>query len=149
MINLSKNLIFLRKTNNYSQEQLAEKIGVSRQAIAKWENRETMPDIINCDALATLFNVSLDNLIHYDADKVGLAIPPKCKHMFGTTKLGERGQIVLPKQARDMLNLNKGDMLVVLGDENPETLGIALVPSEHFTTIFNQIIKDVYPNKEE
>lgn len=48
---ISSNLIQLRKYHKYSQEQLAEKIGVSRQAVAKWETGETTPDIKNCNAI--------------------------------------------------------------------------------------------------
>lgn len=59
-----------------------------------------------------------------------MPIPPKGKHLFGTVKVGERGQIVLPKKARDLFRIKQGDLLVVLGDENPETAGIALVPGD-------------------
>ena len=52
---ISRNLAFLRQFHRYSQEDVAEKIGVSRQAVAKWENGESIPDILNCDALARLY----------------------------------------------------------------------------------------------
>lgn len=45
-----------------------------------------------------------------------LAIP-KGKHLFGTAKIGEKGQIVIPKEARKLFNINPGDTLLVLGDE--------------------------------
>ena len=57
---ISLNLSALRQYHKYSQEEVAEKIGVSRQAVAKWESGETVPDILNCDALAKLYNVSID-----------------------------------------------------------------------------------------
>jgi len=44
----------MRKLHRLTQEEVAEKIGVSRQAVAKWENGETVPDIQNCLALAEL-----------------------------------------------------------------------------------------------
>lgn len=59
-----------------------------------------------------------------------MPITPKGKHLFGTVKVGDRGQIVLPKKARDLFRIKQGDLLVVLGDENPETAGIALVPGD-------------------
>ena len=59
-----------------------------------------------------------------------MPIPPKGKHLFGTVKVGDRGQIVLPKKARDLFRIKQGDLLVVLGDENPETAGIALVSGD-------------------
>ena len=42
---------------------------------------------------------------------------PKGKHIFGTVKVGEKGQIVIPKEARTLFNINPGDTLLVLGDE--------------------------------
>ena len=125
-----QNLSALRQYHKYSQEEVAEKVGVSRQAVAKWESGETVPDILNCNALAELYDVSLDSLIHYDQEKEHMPIPPKGKHLFGTVKVGDRGQIVLPKKVRDLFRIKQGDLLVVLGDENPETAGIALVPGD-------------------
>ena len=125
-----QNLSALRQYHKYSQEEVAEKVGVSRQAVAKWESGETVPDILNCNALAELYDVSLDSLIHYDQEKEHMPIPPKGKHLFGTVKVGDRGQIVLPKKARDLFRIKHGDLLVVLGDENPETAVIALVPGD-------------------
>ena len=134
---ISQNLLSLRRYHRYSQEEVAEKIGVSRQAVAKWETGETIPDILNCDALAELYNVSVDDLIHFDQTVEKISIPPKGKHLFGTVKVGDRGQIVLPKRARDIFHikspdLKSGDLLVVLGDETPEHAGIALVPGDSF-----------------
>ncbi len=114
---ISRNLAILRQYHKFSQEEIAEKIGVSRQAVAKWESGETIPDILNCDALAKLFDVSVDDLIHYDPSVEKTGIPPKGKHLFGTVKVGDRGQIVLPKKARDIFQIHPGDLLVVLGDE--------------------------------
>lgn len=53
----------MRKQSGMSQEKLAEKIGVSRQAITKWENNTGIPDIENMLALSSLFNVSVDELL--------------------------------------------------------------------------------------
>ena len=63
---ISRNLTVLRQIHKYSQEEVAEKIGVSRQAVAKWESGETAPDLINCDALAELYNVSVDDLTSWN-----------------------------------------------------------------------------------
>ena len=67
-INISKNLIYLRKMNHLSIEQVANEVGVSRQAVSKWEAGETMPDLINCDILANIYNVSVDDLIHFNGE---------------------------------------------------------------------------------
>jgi AbrB family looped-hinge helix DNA binding protein len=49
------------------------------------------------------------------------------KHMFGTVKVGERGQIVIPKEARETFDINPGDRLMILGDEKK---GIAIVKED-------------------
>ena len=133
--NIARNLSMLRQVNRYSQEEVAEQIGVSRQAVAKWETGETIPDILNCDALARLYDVELDDLIHHDPDKTNISIAPKGKHIFGTVRVGERLQIVLPKQARDLFKIKSGDLLVVLGDESLEHPGLALMKEEFFLEI--------------
>lgn len=56
----------LRKSKRLSQENLAEELNVSRQAVAKWENGETYPDINNLIQLSNLFNISLDRLLKDD-----------------------------------------------------------------------------------
>ena len=71
------NLIQLRKYKQLTQEDLAEKVGVTRQAIAKWEAGETMPDLERCRKLAEIFEVSLDDLANYDPiEDGGLGVPP-------------------------------------------------------------------------
>lgn len=130
--NIARNLAALRQLNRYSQEDVAEQIGVSRQTVAKWEAGESISDIINCDALAQLYNVELNDLIHHNQEETGLNIPPKGKHIFGTVRVGERGQIVLPKETRDLFKIKPGDRLVVLGDESQEHPGIALMKEDFF-----------------
>ena len=124
--NIAANLRYLRNRHSLSQEEVAEKIGVSRQSVAKWENGDSLPDIIKCEALADLYDVSLNDLVRFDPEEEGMPIPPKNKHLFGLVTLGERGQIVLPKKARDTFNLKPGDSLVVLGDTNPGSSGMPL-----------------------
>ncbi|MGI5892176.1 MAG: helix-turn-helix domain-containing protein [Bacillota bacterium] len=62
-IETANRLVQLRKKNNLSQEALAEKLGISRQAISKWERAEACPDIDNLLALSKIYDVSLDELI--------------------------------------------------------------------------------------
>ena len=116
--NLSANLRYLRNKQKRPQEEVAERIGVTRQAVAKWENGDSLPDIVNCQALADLYDVSLDDLVRHDSEEQGIPIPPKHKHLFGVVTIGERGQIVLPKKACDIFRLQAGDSMVVLGDTN-------------------------------
>ena len=67
-MNLGNNLFQVRKKAGLSQEVVAEKLGVSRQTISKWETDETVPDIYQAKRLAKLYNLSLDELIDFDID---------------------------------------------------------------------------------
>ena len=102
-MSFADNLIELRKLNNLSQEDIAEKIGVSRQTLSKYETGESLPDIERCKQLADIFGVTMDDLISYektDSENLGYGIPPKGKHIFGLVKVGDKGQIVIPAKAR-------------------------------------------------
>lgn len=67
-MNLGNNLFDARKKSGLSQEKVAEKLGVSRQTISKWETDETLPDIRQAKRLALLYGLSLDELISFDMD---------------------------------------------------------------------------------
>lgn len=67
-MNLGNNLFNARKKQGLSQEDVAEKLGVSRQTISKWETDETLPDIRQSKKLAVLYGLSLDELIEFDID---------------------------------------------------------------------------------
>lgn len=144
---LRKNLVYLRRVHRMSLEEVAEAAGVSRQAVSKWESGETVPDLLNCNTLAELYRVSLDDMLHQDGTETGVAVGPKGKHIFGTTRLGERGQVVIPKAARDLLDLKAGDLLMVLGDENPGSRGVALVPAEAFQQQIKTLMDQFYPKE--
>lgn len=116
---IGENIQRFRKEARMSQEELAERIGVSRQTVAKWENGTTVPDIYSCMAIADAFEISLDTLA------LEKKHPNPEKHMFGAVRIGERGQIVIPKKCREIFDLKPGDMLLLLGDE---ARGLALVP---------------------
>ena len=115
---ISRNIKNLRKKHQYTQDDIAEKLNVSRQSIAKWESGESTPDIYNCIKLAELFNVQLDDLVNHSDKETGIEVPPKGKYFFGSVSVGERGQIVIPKEARDKFNIKSGDKLLLLGDED-------------------------------
>ena len=125
------NLAMLRRANNLSQEEVAEKVNVSRQAYAKWERGESVPDIEKCADLAKLYNTTLDDLYKEVKLPDGRAImpAPKGKHLFGTVTVNDKGQIVIPKKAREVMQISPGDDLVVLADEES---GLALVKAEWF-----------------
>lgn len=67
---IGKKIMDLRKKNGYSQEELAEKVGVTRQTISKWELGETSPDLKQAKELSKIFNVSLDELADNDIKDV-------------------------------------------------------------------------------
>lgn len=67
-MNLGNHLFDARKKKGLSQEEVAEKLGVSRQTISKWETNETLPDIRQAKRLAVLYGLSLDELITFDLD---------------------------------------------------------------------------------
>ena len=127
---LKDNLIMLRRLNGYSQEQIAEKIGITRQAYAKWERGTTTPDIDKAAALAKVYGITIDRLMNEGTENGAGAIssPPPGKNIWGTVTIGERGQIVIPKAARDKFGFKAGDRLMVVSDE----IGIALLPVEFF-----------------
>ena len=136
---LKDNLVQLRKLNKMTQEDLADKIGVTRQAVAKWESGESSPDLEKSRLLAEVFGVSLDDLVNYASEEnMGLGIGPKGKHLFGIVKVGDKGQIVIPARARKIFDINPGDNLVVLGDEGT---GIAIMKSDSFLDIADKIRK--------
>lgn len=68
-MSLGSSLYHARKKSGLSQERVAEKLGVSRQTISKWETGETLPDIRQSKGLAVLYHMTLDELIEYDFDQ--------------------------------------------------------------------------------
>ena len=69
--NTAERLAALRREHGYSQEELAEKLGVSRQAVSKWERAESSPDTDNLVALARLYGTSLDSLVGIETPSAG------------------------------------------------------------------------------
>ena len=133
------NLVQMRKLLQLTQEDIAEKLGVTRQSVAKWESGESIPDLDKCKQLADIFGVSLDDLANYEPeDNLGLGLPPKGKHLFGLVTVGDKGQIVIPAKARKIFEISTGDQLVVLGDEGQ---GLALVKTSHFLSLANMVKK--------
>ena len=134
------NLVQMRKVLQLTQEDIAEKLGVTRQSVAKWEAGESIPDLDKCKQLADSFGVSLDDLANYEPeDNLGLGVPPKGKHLFGLVTVGDKGQIVIPAKARKIFEISTGDQLVVLGDEGQ---GLALVKASNFLSLAN-IVKNL------
>ena len=136
---LKDNLVMLRNLRGLSQEAVADRIGISRQAYAKWETGATVPDVEKCALLAEVYGTTVDGLIRTEpVEGIGLIPPsPKGKNIWGSAAINDRGQIVIPKGARDLFGLTGGQRLIVLTDER----GIALIPDEAFLDSMNQAME--------
>ena len=137
---LKDNLVILRNIHGFSQEAIAEKINISRQAYAKWESGATVPDIEKCLKLAEVYGVTLDSLMKTTTmDGEGTIPPaPKGKNIWGSVVMNERGQIIIPKAVRDRFGLTGGQRLIVLSDDKE---GIALIPAERFEERMKQAME--------
>ena len=128
---LKDNLLMLRNIRGYSQEEIAEKVGISRQAYAKWESGATVPDVEKCARLAQVYGTTVDGLLRTEELDDGRILPPapKGKNMWGAVTMNERGQIVIPKAARDHFGLSAGQRFILMSEDGE---GFALVPAEVF-----------------
>lgn len=136
-----------------SQEQVAEKLNVSRQAVAKWESGDCLPDIYNCRALADLYDVTLDSLFEAVTEGEKKDIAPRGKHIFGAVRVGKDGSFKIPKKALKIFGIKEGEMLLVLGDE---AQGIALCKTSFFIDVLKSMkaagckditLEDVIPSE--
>ncbi len=143
---LKDNLAMLRNMHGYSQEQIAEKIGISRQAYAKWETGATVPDIEKCALLAKVYGTTVDGLIRTETvDGVGVIPPaPAGKNIWGSVTINDRGQLVIPKGARDRFGLSGGQRLIVASDEH----GLALFPAEVFEDMMKKAMELISYNND-
>ena len=89
-IEIANRLVNLRKSNNLSQEALAEKLGISRQAVSKWERAEASPDTDNLILLARLYKVSLDELLKTE-DEIPMPEPEEVRQETGVS-IAEAGK---------------------------------------------------------
>jgi len=133
----TSNLKKLRKSARLTQEQVAEKLNVSRQSVAKWESGESLPDIENCILLAKLYNVTLDDLVKYAKDSKCIDAPAG-KHVFGVLKIDEKRRITIPENAMEVFKLEIGEKLLLLGDE---TQGMAIVKLNSFLAATAEIMR--------
>jgi AbrB family looped-hinge helix DNA binding protein len=99
----------------------------------------TVPDIEKCLSLAEVYGTTIDSLIRTESvEGLGIIPPvPRGKNIWGSVAVGERGQIVIPKGARDLFGLTGGQHMVVLSDEN----GIALIPEKEFMSNMRNAMK--------
>ena len=111
------NIRFLRKKENLSQEEFAERFGVSRQSVAKWESGESLPDVLKCREIAEFYDISIDTLISMSLEGMGSSEETgEGKYIFGMVKVGERGEVTIPQYALEVFDVSPGDHLMVMGD---------------------------------
>lgn len=136
---IKENLIILRNIHGFSQETVAEKVGVSRQAYAKWEKGDSLPNIDKCNKIAKLYDTTIDALLQTQkSEEIGTIPPaPKSKNIWGTVTVNNRGQVVIPKGVRDKFKLTNGKGVVVLSDDD----GIVLLPKEKFAEKMSEVMK--------
>lgn len=134
---IDMNIKYFRKRCGLTQEQLAEKLSVTRQTLAKWENGEASPTIDDCIRMADIFGITVNDLAADMKEEELDFVSPKGKHIFGLVTVGERGQIVIPKDAREVFSISPGDKLLVLGDEEQ---GIAIVKADAFQSFASFIL---------
>ena len=106
-LEIANRLQKLRKEKGYSQEQLAEALGISRQAISKWERAESSPDTDNLICLAKLYGVSLDELLSTDE-----AIEEIVENNETVSDMDENDEIInfnvkIPKVAKELTKKDK------------------------------------------
>ncbi len=105
-MNLGNNLFHARKQCGLSQEDVAEKLGVSRQTVSKWETNETIPDIRQSKKMAILYKMSLDELIDFDIDEheiqeaIQQTNPETEEKVNWTTVWGKKYPVLLQYQAK-------------------------------------------------
>ena len=80
--NIAKNIIELRKKNNWTQAELADKLNYSDKAVSKWERAEAVPDIETLHALAELFGVTVDYFLYYGKQVQQAYVVPKIDNLF-------------------------------------------------------------------
>lgn len=139
-LQLGTRLADLRKRNGFSQEALAEKMGVSRQAISKWERGESAPDTDTLIELAALYSVSLDALVgNKSADEETDAVKDKTKKKKPT----EKGNALYPGLSTKLLKLPFPLIIVALyvplsivsGLWHPMWLMFLLIPAYYHIAI--------------
>ena len=105
----AENLKMLRKQAGMSQEQLAEKLGVSRQAVTKWETGAGIPDIENIMAISTLFDISIDDLLSNESGSKKL---PETEYLYESVT-----EYDIDESKRYDMKLGGAKRLVLVGDE--------------------------------
>ena len=112
-IEIADRLVKLRKKYGYSQEELADKLGLSRQAVSKWERAEASPDTDNLICLAKLYGVSLDELLATEED-IDTIVEEQVKEEEPKQEAKEEAKEDSPK--KEGVNINIKDHVIINED---------------------------------
>ncbi len=122
---IAENLAILRQKNGYTMEALAEIISVSRQTIAKWEAGDSYPDILNCTKLASLYKISLDELVNKQLKLVmNSDMITEGEQVYGVVDISPEGTVPVPDSVMKLFDMQCGDKVILLADKKR---GIALL----------------------
>lgn len=138
-IETANRLYELRKQHNLSQEELAEKLGVSRQAVSKWERSEASPDTDNLIALAKIYGLSLDELI-YGATENNEEKKDSEEKDDNTAEASEKAEkininlneICIESDDGDKIKIGPSGILVESDDGDKVKVGISGIHIENF-----------------
>ena len=158
-MNLSDNLKRIRKENNLSQEQLADKLGVSRQAVSKWESNQAYPEMDKVLQICKMFNLNIDELLNQNIKEVNetkqsknnvnkfiddfLDYITKTVDMFSSMKLKEQLKCILEQLVIiGVITL----ILLILGVivKNIVSSILNFLPESLYYTLYNILINGVY-----
>jgi transcriptional regulator with XRE-family HTH domain len=127
---ISDNLKLLRYKNGYTLEAIAEIISVSRQSVSKWESGDSVPDITNCVKLASLYKISLDELVNRPLRRViDNDFPSQGDRICGVLEISDDNTIRIPDSVMEMFDMKCGDKALLLADRKQ---GIAIVKCSRF-----------------
>lgn len=130
---IDANIRYLRKREAVSQEEFAERFGVSRQSVSKWESGESTPDVLKCLEIAEYYDISLDTLVNAPLGEQDVKLnTSEGRYIFGIVKVGDRGQVVIPKHAREVFKIEAGDRLMVFGDTAKGGIALAKISIGRF-----------------
>lgn len=157
-MNLADNLKKIRKENNLSQEQLAEKLGVSRQSVSKWESGQAYPEMDKVLQLAKMFNLNIDDLFNQDIKEVNnekqskiainkyiddfLAFITKTIDMFSSMKWKDRFKCIIEQFIIAFFILI---LLLIIGEVVSNILyGLIVILPDSVNSIIYSICSSIY-----